>query len=97
MAQFETIPPTSLLERIRDGVESSDHAAIGAMNFAYFLKPHIQGLVEDFRRQTQDGITFGRGIEDVIEIAMTGLQIAVEQQADEFDALLHQTEPTAKE
>ncbi|HEY4963619.1 MAG TPA: hypothetical protein VIH90_02910 [Candidatus Saccharimonadales bacterium] len=97
MAQFEIIEPTALLGRIRNGVEPGDNDAIGARNFAHFLKPHIQGMVDDLRRQTKDGATFGGGIEDVVEVAMTGLQLAVERQADEFNALLPQPEPTATE
>ena len=89
MAKFEAIEPTSLLKQIRSGeVPGTDPAVIGARNFAFFLRPHLEELVERFQRQTQDGSTFGGGIENVAEIVRTGMQLAVEHQEDMIATML---------
>jgi hypothetical protein len=89
MAEFEKIEPTNLLNRIRSGeVDENDPLAIGARNFATFLRPHIERMVEDIQRQTRDGSTFGGGLEEVAEIVRTGIQLAVEHQEDMMISML---------
>ena len=83
MAEFEKIEPTDLLKYIRSGrADEGDPKVTCARNFAHFFRPHLEAVVKDLQRQTQDGASFGGGIEDVAEIARTGILLAVEYQEE---------------
>jgi hypothetical protein len=98
MPAFEEIKPTDLLKRTRDrDVPGNDPLVLGANNFAYFLRPYIEGQVENLRRQTRDGASFDGGIVDIVEIVKTGIQLAFEHQVDILDTILPSQDPAARD
>ena len=87
MTQHESVQPTPLLERMRRGEVADDDPALAMVsNLALFLRLRIRDRIDDILLSNgREQSTPTLSASERLEIAITGLQLAVEAVVEDLN------------